>query len=168
MIVRHHQSLVEQSEAHYSDCEQYRYLLRRRWGEGPRWLFVMLNPSTATELANDPTVARCQTRAMRAGAGAMSVCNLFALRSTDPKALRRVADPVGSANDPTIAAEVLLADQVICAWGADPAIGERGRQVLDLVRRSGRQPQALQLNRDGSPKHPLYVAYAAEPSPIPD
>lgn len=167
MIVRHHQSLAERSEAHYSDCERYRYLLRRHWGEGPRWLFVMLNPSTATELANDPTVARCQTRAVRAGAGAMSVCNLFALRSTDPKALRRCDDPVGEANDATIAAEVLLADRIVCAWGADLAIGERGRSVVELIRRSGRQPLALQLNRDGSPKHPLYVAYAAEPQPMP-
>lgn len=167
MIVRHHQTLVEVSEAHYSACERYRYLLRRRWREGPVWLFVMLNPSTATELANDPTVARCQTRAMNGGAGAMSVCNLFALRSTDPKALRRTDDPVGPANDAMIAAEVLLADRVICAWGADPAIGERGLQVLDLVRRSGRQPMALQLNRDGSPKHPLYVAYSAVPTPMP-
>ena len=167
MIVRHHQTLVETSEAHYSACERYRYLLRRRWRDGPVWLFVMLNPSTATELANDPTVARCQTRAMNGGAGAMSVCNLFALRSTDPKALRRTDDPVGPANDAMIAAEVLFADRVICAWGADQAIGKRGLQVLDLIRRSGRQPLALQLNRDGSPKHPLYVAYSAEPTPMP-
>jgi hypothetical protein len=54
------------SEAVYSDCERYRYLLTRVWGSGPKALFVMLNPSTATEVQNDPTVERCERRA-RAG-----------------------------------------------------------------------------------------------------
>ena len=58
------------SEAVYSDCERYRYLLTRVWGPGPKALFVMLNPSTATEVQNDPTVERCERRARALGYGA--------------------------------------------------------------------------------------------------
>ncbi|MCB2110163.1 MAG: DUF1643 domain-containing protein, partial [Rhodobacteraceae bacterium] len=43
----------------YSRCGAYRYLLSRRWGPGGMLLYVLLNPSTATEAANDPTIERC-------------------------------------------------------------------------------------------------------------
>ena len=66
------------SEAVYSDCETYRYLLTREWAKGPRALFVMLNPSTATEVQNDPTVERCERRARALGFGAFRVTNIFA------------------------------------------------------------------------------------------
>ena len=64
MIVRTHIKDDAPSEAIYSDCERYRYALTRTWDEsGKRALFVMLNPSTATEVQNDPTVERCERRA---------------------------------------------------------------------------------------------------------
>ena len=45
------------SVAVYSDCERYRYALTRiSDAEGAKALFVMLNPSTATEIQNDPRV----------------------------------------------------------------------------------------------------------------
>ena len=50
MISRKHSRADTVSEAVYSDCERYRYLLTRTWGQGPKALFVMLNPSTATEV----------------------------------------------------------------------------------------------------------------------
>ncbi|OZA02269.1 MAG: hypothetical protein B7Y02_16985, partial [Rhodobacterales bacterium 17-64-5] len=83
------------SEAVYSECERYRYLLARVWGPGAKVMFVMLNPSTATEVQNDPTVERCERRARVLGFGAFCVTNIFAYRATDPKVMRAVADPVG-------------------------------------------------------------------------
>jgi hypothetical protein len=63
VIERAHLKGDAESLAVYSDCERYRYLLTRVWEPGRKALFVMLNPSTATEVQNDPTVERCERRA---------------------------------------------------------------------------------------------------------
>ncbi len=104
MITRDFLKGDARSTAVYSDCERYRYLLTRVWNpDGPRALFVMLNPSTATEVQNDPTVERCERRARALGFGGFRVTNIFAWRDTDPRAMRAAADPVGPANDAAIA-----------------------------------------------------------------
>lgn len=123
----------------------------------------MLNPSTADEMVNDPTVERCERRARAAGFGAVTILNLFAYRSTDPKALYTLDDPVGPLNDRVI--EVMLEDAslVICGWGQHGKLLDRGAQVLRLIRERGVIPHALKLTRDGQPGHPLYVPYAAQP-----
>ena len=85
MIVRTHQKGDAASVAEYSDCEKYRYKLTRIWEPaGRKVLFVMLNPSTATEVQNDPTVERCERRARTLGYGGFRVTNIFAWRDTDP------------------------------------------------------------------------------------
>ncbi len=167
MIVRDHASLLGRSRAVYSDCERYRYLLTRIWTDGPRWLYIMLNPSTATEIVNEATIERCQRRAIEAGAGSMTICNLFAWRSTDPKHLANCSDPVGPENDKLIMEALMAADHVICGWGNDRLIGARGDHVLRLIRAAGRVPHAIKLNANGSPAHPLYLPYSAVPVAIP-
>ena len=100
MITRHHDHQGTASTALYSDCETYRYSLTRQWdGDAARIMFVMLNPSTATELRNDPTIERCERRARALQAGSFEITNLFAFRATDPRDLRRAAAPVGPDND---------------------------------------------------------------------
>jgi len=99
MITRHHATLDTKSTAIYSDCEAYRYQLTRVWDEtGKRALFIMLNPSTATETQNDPTVERCERRARTLGYGSFRVTNIFAYRATNPKVMRAQTDPIGPAN----------------------------------------------------------------------
>ena len=79
MITRSHIKDDAPSVAVYSDCERYRYALTRVWDPlGPRLSFVMLNPSTATEVQNDPTVERCERRARALGFGGFRVTNIFA------------------------------------------------------------------------------------------
>lgn len=166
MIVRRHQKGDAASEAVYSDCERYRYALTRVWDDaGRRVLFVMLNPSTATELQNDPTVERCERRARALGYGAFRVCNIFAWRSTDPRGLRATPDPVGPHNDAAILQGVDWADAIICAWGAHGAHLDRGAQVERLLRATGRPLHCLGLTAAGAPKHPLYIGYAQQPVP---
>ena len=121
------------SEAVYSDCEAYRYLLTRTWGAGPRALFIMLNPSTATEVQNDPTVERCERRARALGHGAFRVTNIFAFRATDPKVMRAVADPVGPDNDSAILDSIGWSDVIVCAWGNHGLHLGRGAQVAELL-----------------------------------
>jgi hypothetical protein len=164
MITRTHQKGDARSVATYSDCENYRYELTRVWdARGPRVLFVMLNPSTATEVQNDPTVERCERRARALGFGAFRVCNIFAYRATDPKDMRAQTDPVGAANDRTIAKACGWADDIICAWGTHGAHMGRGAAVETLMRNQPKPLRHLGLSKAGHPKHPLYIAYARRP-----
>ena len=168
MIERTHLKGDAESHAVYSPCERYRYELTRVWApERGRALFVMLNPSTATEMQNDPTVERCERRARALGFGAFRVCNIFAWRDTDPKAMRRAADPVGPRNDAAIVAGCDWAGTVVCAWGSHGAHLDRGRQVEQLMRGTGATLHHLGLTKAGHPKHPLYIAYAEQPRPWP-
>ncbi|MDQ2091019.1 DUF1643 domain-containing protein [Marimonas arenosa] len=164
MIERTHIKGDAPSTAVYSDCERYRYMLTRTWDEGAsRALFIMLNPSTATEVQNDPTVERCERRARALGFGAFRVTNIFAWRETDPKKMRTAGDPVGSENDQAIAESCPWADQIIAAWGTHGAHLERGAEVEALLRRTRRPVFHLGLTKDGHPKHPLYIAYTQQP-----
>jgi hypothetical protein len=163
-VTRSHQKGDAASSAVYSPCLQFRYLLTREWAQGGRRaLFVMLNPSTATEAQNDPTVERCERRARALGFGAFRVCNIFAFRATDPRVMRAAPDPVGPLNDASIADSVAWADQVICAWGTHGAHLGRGAQVEALLRDTGAALWHLGLTKDGHPKHPLYIGYDRQP-----
>ena len=170
MITRHHQKGDTASSAVYSDCERYRYLLTRIWQpEGARLLYVLLNPSTATEAQNDPTVERCERRARVLGFGGFRVTNIFAFRATDPKEMRAAADPVGQGNDAAIGASLDwvagTGGRVICAWGAHGAHLGRGAEVEAVLRASGRELFHLGLTKAGAPRHPLYIGYDRQPQP---
>lgn len=155
------------SGATFSSCAQYRYLLWRTWESGTRSvLFLMLNPSTADAIANDATVERCQRRAIAMGFGRMVVANLFALRSTDPQALYDHPEPIGPENDKAILEAAQQADLVVCAWGTHGAHQGRDQAILRMLRDAGIKTTCLGINKDGSPKHPLYVAYSASPVPL--
>jgi hypothetical protein len=151
------------SEAIYSDCESYRYQLTRIWGPGPKALFVMLNPSTATEVQNDPTVERCERRTRALGFGGFRVTNIFAFRATDPKVMRAAADPVGPANDAAILESVGWADSLVCAWGNHGLHLERGARVEAMLRSAGATLLHLGLTGQNQPRHPLYVGYGQQP-----
>ncbi|MFD3190283.1 DUF1643 domain-containing protein [Sedimentitalea sp. HM32M-2] len=164
MITRSHTKGDAPSTAVYSDCQRYRYSLTRVWDpDGRKALFVMLNPSTATEVQNDPTVERCERRARALGFGAFQVTNIFAWRDTDPRRMRAAADPVGPENDAAILAGAAWADQVVAAWGTHGAHLQRGARVEALLRGTGRDLYHLGLSKAGHPKHPLYIAYAQQP-----
>lgn len=164
MITKTHIKDDAPSVAIYSDCENYRYSLTRTWDEaGKRVLFVMLNPSTATELQNDPTVERCERRARALGYGAFCVCNIFAYRATDPKVMRAQSDPKGPANDAAIIEAAQWADDIVCAWGTHGEHLQRGPEMKDILRAQPKPLSHLGLSKAGHPKHPLYIGYKVQP-----
>lgn len=128
----------------------------------------MLNPSTADEQTNDPTVERCERRARALGLDGVRVANIFALRSTDPRALYGHPDPVGPLNDEAILDAVRDAGIVICAWGGHGTLNGRGEAVVRLLHQHGMDLHYLALNADGTPKHPLYIGYDRQPTPWKD
>ena len=140
---------------------QFRYHLHRQWGDDRPLLFVMLNPSTANETADDPTIRRCIGFAQTLGFGGIEVVNLFAYRATSPVDLRRAGWPVGPENDDWIRAAASHAvdtgGAVCCAWGAHAAKLNRPRHVWQLLVREGATPHCLERTRAGHPSHPLYL-----------
>lgn len=145
----------------FSPCRTYRYVLRRPVGlGGGTCLFVMLNPSTADETVNDPTIRRCMGFARDWGYGLLLVANLFALRSTDPRALYAAEDPVGPENDRHILAAASEAGVVVCAWGNHGAHLDRGRAVASLLKGEGVEARCLGVTGTGQPRHPLYIPKA--------
>lgn len=164
MITRTHTKGDAPSTAVYSPCEKYRYSLTRTWDDAAgKVAFVMLNPSTATEVQNDPTVERCERRARTLGFGAFRVTNIFAWRDTDPRKMRAAVDPIGPSNDDAIADACAWADQVIAAWGTHGEHLGRGASVEQILRRANTPIYHLGLSKAGHPKHPLYIAYAQTP-----
>ena len=102
----------------FSPCRKYRYTLWRIWApDKPYACFLGLNPSTADETADDPTVRRCIDYSKRWGMGSLLMLNIFAYRSTDPEKMKAVADPVGPDNDRWIKEIAGNAGIVIAAWG---------------------------------------------------
>lgn len=156
------------SGANISDCGTYRYVLWREIPGGPRTrrcLFVMLNPSTADAAQDDPTIRRCIGFAKREGCSAITVVNLFAYRATDPRELvaarARGIDIVGPRNREMVEMQLGFYHErnphrlgpIVAAWGANrPGISS---DIANLVAAAG--AVCLGMNKDGSPKHPLYV-----------
>lgn len=159
LIRRTHEVDGVRSSAIYSECERYRYTLAREWSNGPRLTFIMLNPSKATEAANDPTIERCQRRAVRLGFGAMRIANIFAWRETDPGILRKRRWPEGPDNTAQLLEAADWADVVLAAWGVHGAHRDQGRRVADLLTPHAAKLRALGVTKDGHPRHPLYCAY---------
>lgn len=114
----------------FSPDRIYRYRLTRDGAmHGSTVLFIMLNPSTADETQDDPTIRRCMAYAARWGHARLEVVNLFALRATNPMQLRLFrGDPVGPDNDRHIMEAVQDADIVIAAWGPARETAGQGRR----------------------------------------
>ena len=162
-IRRHSENGID-SEAAYSPCGRYRYALTRVWNpRDRRVLYIMLNPSTASELKNDPTIERCQRRAVGLGLGAMRICNLFAWRETSPANLLRAQEPFGPDNADAIVEGAGWADQIICAWGVHGAHLDAGPSLESALRAASVELFHLGLSKDGHPRHPLYISYAVTP-----
>ena len=135
----------------------YRYSLWREWcANSPRVAFIMLNPSTADDQKDDPTIRRCIGFAYAWGFGALEVVNLFAYRATNSRKLLRVDDPVGAENDDYIMQAVERCSYVVVAWGTKGVLLDRDRQVIRLLA-GWRHVRCLGVTKNGHPKHPLYV-----------
>jgi hypothetical protein len=162
------EGIIVEADARPVADSAHRWWLARWWGAGPRVLFVMLNPSTATASKNDPTIRRCISFARREGFAGFEVVNLFAFRSAYPSALRGAVDPVGADNDAEIASAaariVANGGKIIAAWGSRVSFGKRAKPAFQ-----GRDAHVLALlgadtdvwclgrGKTGTPNHPLML-----------
>ena len=144
-------------DAELSDCGEYRYRLSRIWDpKKPPLTFVMLNPSTADMMTDDPTIRRCMGFGQREQAGGIVVVNLYGYRATKPFDLFQASDPIGAANDRWLLNACLAPGKVVCAWGAN-APHPRSFHVKDLLREHRVKLHCLGTTNAGAPRHPLYL-----------
>lgn len=143
------------------DTGTYRYLLTRIWDPSrPPAVWIMLNPSVADATRTDQTLGRTISFSHAAGAGGVCLVNLFALRSTDPRALRTHREPVGPHNDSFIRQAARTGSPVVAAWGAQGVHMGRAADITARLLGDGITLHCLGTTSHGQPRHPLYVAGA--------
>lgn len=147
----------------FSPCRTYRYALWREWIGGQGYaMFVGLNPSTADETTDDPTIRRCIAFAKAWGYAGLCMTNLFAFRATDPVDMKAAADPVGPENDKHLLDLAAGAGVIVAAWGANGTHQGRAAEVRKLLPAL----HCLSLTKDGHPGHPLYLRKTLTPIPL--
>ena len=151
-------------EAYFDKDKIYRYLLHRKWGSsGKKVTWIMLNPSTADEKIDDPTIRRCMGFSKQFGATELDIVNIFAYRSTDPKNLYISDDPIGDENDIYILKSIKSSSLVIIGWGNHGKLLNRSDEVVsNLLKPYHDKVFALKILKNGEPGHPLYIPYSAE------
>ena len=145
--------LLVNKNAIFSDCRKYRYALSRTWnGKKKTILFIGLNPSTADEKIDDPTIRRCINYAQNWGYGSLLMVNLFAYRATMPTELKKVKNPIGNDNDLHIKELIKKVDLTVAAWGNEGSLLNRDKEIKKIIPNL----MCLKINKSGQPAHPLY------------
>lgn len=151
-------------DAIFSDCRKYRYLLWRQWDENKPCIgFVGLNPSKANEIEPDNTITRVIGFAKSWGFGGVYMMNLFPYVSTDPDKLIECEKHHLDRNDFIVGQYAHKFAKVIFAWGSFKQVAEdRIKFYIDQFPNG----EALIINKNGSPRHPLYVKGDVVPVPF--
>lgn len=171
--------IAVQRSAYFSPCRTWRYSLTRQLAPMPECdclvpyyegagqhspgcnvftervlTFVGLNPSTADETVDDPTIRRCMGFARAWGYHRLKMVNLYAFRATKPSDLWLADDPVGPENDHTLSLVFGGSDMIVAAWGCN-ARPDRLARFAETF--GGWRLNALGVTKDGAPRHPLYM-----------
>ena len=163
-------------ETVFSPCRRWRYTLWRDWmddvleleeragnNSAKYAMFIGLNPSTADETRDDPTVRRCVGFAKSWGYGALCMTNIFAWRDTDPAGMKASDDPVGTDNDAWLIRCAAGAGVVVAAWGNHGMFRGRDAAVAKLLTGVGPGLSCLAVTQAGQPQHPLYMRSDLKP-----
>jgi len=137
----------------FSKCGKYRYRLHRVWDEKlPHANILMFNPSTADAETDDPTI-KSLTRIMTANDfGSFTVYNIYAFISPYPAGLKKMTEQDKLGDNLKILREIKHEPVII-------AYGKLGNSVenKNFVEGYFDQIYSFGSNKDGSPKHPLYL-----------
>jgi hypothetical protein len=121
-------------------------------------MFIGLNPSTANERLNDPTIRRCMGFANRWGYGGIFMCNVFTLVSKDPKALNHENQLAQGSN---LSMKIIRekCKEAVAAWGALIAQVRNWENRIARIENDLAPLSCLGMTKDGHPRHPLYLPY---------
>lgn len=156
---------IPRATAYISPTGKYRWWLRRRviGGNGKTATFIMLNPSTADAVKDDPTIRRCVGFTKFWGYSYLYVLNLFSYRATNPLELIGAKDPVGGWTNMYLGELKFMKGIIVCAWG-NKTLFDRDKEVKKLLKEV--PLYCLELTKLGNPKHPLYVKADTQPIPF--
>lgn len=157
-MTREHRGNV--GSAVISDCGKYRYELRRTLPGGftGEVAWVMLNPSTADWAEDDATIRKVMGFSYRWGFGSVRVVNLYALRATDCRELKRSADPRGRENAKYVSRALEECDSVVLGWGRRSKMPDDGHWFV-RERARGMEVKCLGFTKCHQPVHPLMIGY---------
>jgi hypothetical protein len=145
-------NLFEDNGAKFSEDMKHRLMLWRVWDKTkPAVMFIGLNPSTANENTDDPTIRRIKSISYQLGYGGFFMMNLFTFISTDPKKLN-IKEGNRLDADLYLKRIAKCCKTIVFAWGNFDVLG-RDKEVIEMFPGAN----ALHINKNGSPKHPLYV-----------
>ena len=159
--------LLETRECLFSADRVYRYKLHIQWGNQPSLVVIGLNPSTADETKNDPTVRRCIGYARDMNRGGLLMLNMAAFRSTDPRSLLPLADPIGPENTAQNLLRWALSASpdipAIAAWGTNVGRTTALQAQAQAIKDAFPQLNCLRTSAAGYPVHPLYLPKSLRP-----
>ena len=143
----------------FMDERRHRLYLWRRWSDGLEVMFVGVNPSTANEYKDDPTVRRCAGFAKRWGYGTMFMCNAFTLVSSDPSVLKEntLLDLLHPCNDLALRVIRSRCRQAVVAWGNLITLSRYGEDRAAKMREMLEPVDCFGITQAGQPRHPLYL-----------
>lgn len=151
----------------FSPDRKHRLTLWRQWDTTkPILLVIGLNPSTADETKDDPTIRRCVRFAKDWGFGSLCMMNLFSIRATDPKEMLACENPIHEWNDTLLKTTIDGAGMILAAWGTHGSHLRRDDLIYNLMIQANRPIHCLGKTKDGQPRHPLYVKADTQPEVI--
>ncbi|KKK47386.1 hypothetical protein LCGC14_3155750 [marine sediment metagenome] len=150
------------SGAVFADGRAHRLYLWRRWKKSGPWvMFIGLNPSTADESLNDPTIRRCISFAWKWGYSGMFMCNAYTLVSTNPKKLNAEA-PIARAASLAMRVIRRRCEEAVAGWGNQIVLVRGWEDRVDRLKRDLEPLHCLGVTKSGHPRHPLYLPYNAQ------
>ena len=148
-------------DAIFDKTRNHRYLLIRQWEKGTKFVnFILLNPSTADEKLDDPTIRACITFAKNWGFDGIYITNLFSYRTKSPKELKKANEPIGVKCDNYIKEFAIKSNLIVCAWGNHGTYLNRNKEIIKLLKKI--DLYCLGITKKGEPKHPLYIKRTIE------
>lgn len=171
--------------AEFSPCGKYRFTLWRHGLQDQGELdpsvervanehsyvqFIGLNPSTATEYVDDPTIRRCIGFATRQGFSSLLMTNIFAWRDKSPEQMKKDAkDPTGDpVNIDRLVEFARGAGRIVAAWGSHGKYRARAATIREALKPFAEKCFALRVSMaSGQPEHPLYLPADVKLIPLP-
>lgn len=146
--------------AKFSECGTHRYSIWRIWDKSKQIvMFIGLNPSTANQDSDDPTIRRVIKFASNWGYGGVYMMNLFTQVTPYPHELKLNDDEQIIENRDRIFPMAEWCKLIIFAWGNFKEAEQEGQHYSDIL-----NGYCLGKNQNGSPKHPLYIHSKTQPT----
>jgi hypothetical protein len=161
-LLQNHMKEHRYTGAIFSEEKDHRFALWRTWDrELPSILFIGLNPSRGNQFYNDPTLTRCINFSKSWGYGTMFFGNLFSNVEPDSDMMRAISMHESRIDEVTtnlwLDQMLSMTDEVVCAWGSWDFIERRKKAVIGMISNWFESPKCFGKNKDGNPKHPLYL-----------